>query len=44
MQAVKEVSFNVLNRFNDVLGSEIDLDLAPLELDQRTLPTSKIST
>lgn len=36
--------FNVFNRFNDVLGSEIDLDLAPVELYPRTLPTSKIST
>jgi alkylhydroperoxidase family enzyme len=35
--------FNVFNRFNDVPGSEIDLDLAPLELYPRPLPASKIS-
>ena len=36
--------FNVFNRFNDVPGSEIDLDLAPLELYRSTLQTSTIST
>ena len=32
--------FNVFNRFNDVLGSEIDLDLAPLRLYQKPLKAS----
>lgn len=29
--------FNVFNRFNDVLGADIDLDLAPPKLYQKPL-------